>query len=656
MGFLGDDRSQAIQVGAVLLFGILIIALAFYQAVVVPDQNERVEFEHSQEVQKQLMDLRSSAVSMPGTTSTRSVTVDLGVRYPPRTIFTNPGPASGTIRTTGTTNDHINFTIDNAVVDNEDIGDFWNGTTQQYNTGGIEYRPGYRLLNTAPTTRYEHSVLYNDFGENRTLSLTDQAIIDGDRLTFVALNGSFSEQRTGSFAVDFKPKSTNTRTIEIESNNNDPITLSIPTQMNRSEWEHVFEDEENVGNITTEAIAGSDFTMLEVPLEDTTYKLELAKVGTGTGTQGTDPAYIMKKGDRERTVTEGTIHSFTVEVRDKFNNPVSGVEVKSDLNVSGTPTPQETNRTGDDGQVTFEYDTSELAMSEGDTENINATFYFGNGTEPKKTQFDLRVVKPADGGDGDPVKGPDVLEAEAPEEVTRGENFTLHTNVSSVGSEDTLRSGTPIQNVSYEVFFENSKHDGNYNSFNPDVSNRTKETNFDVNTTEWDIVEHTINVSAKDASGRVTPGEDTKEVTVSVEADEDDDADQIQLSDSGDSTGAANAKIDFELENTGDSDVDITDISVDETTNENATYVENESGNTFEGAGGFFDGRIDIGEESEPLNETATIGENSQEEFTLGSFRSGPGNPGRDNMNNEEVIITLTFGDGTTAEFTLDTN
>ena len=311
MEFLGDDRSQAIQVGAVLLFGILIIALAFYQAVVVPDQNERVEFEHSQEVQTQLVEMRSTAVSMPGTASTRSVSVDLGVSYPSRTIFTNPGPASGTLRTTGTSDESIRFTIENAVADNADIGEFWNGTTRQYNTGGIEYRPGYRLLNSAPTTRYEHSVLYNDFGENTTLSLTEQAIIDGDRITLVALNGSFSEQRIGSVAVDFEPKSTNTRTIEIEGED-EPITLSIPTQMNRSEWQHVFEGEANVdvANITTEAIAESDFTMLNVPLEDETYKLELAKVGTGTGSQGTDPEYIMRQDGGDRTVTDTHGHKY----------------------------------------------------------------------------------------------------------------------------------------------------------------------------------------------------------------------------------------------------------------------------------------------------------------------------------------------------------
>jgi len=66
MQFWGDDRGQAIQIGAVLLFGILIISFSSYQAFVVPNQNEQVEFNHNQRVQGQLQDVRNAIVSMPG--------------------------------------------------------------------------------------------------------------------------------------------------------------------------------------------------------------------------------------------------------------------------------------------------------------------------------------------------------------------------------------------------------------------------------------------------------------------------------------------------------------------------------------------------------------------------------------------------------------
>ena len=62
-----DDRAQAIQIGAVLLFGILVISFSTYQAFVVPNQNENVEFNHNQRVQGQLQEVRNAIVSMPGT-------------------------------------------------------------------------------------------------------------------------------------------------------------------------------------------------------------------------------------------------------------------------------------------------------------------------------------------------------------------------------------------------------------------------------------------------------------------------------------------------------------------------------------------------------------------------------------------------------------
>ena len=49
MDFWGDERGQPVQIGFILLFGILVLAFAGYQGYVVPNQNSQVEFQHSQE-------------------------------------------------------------------------------------------------------------------------------------------------------------------------------------------------------------------------------------------------------------------------------------------------------------------------------------------------------------------------------------------------------------------------------------------------------------------------------------------------------------------------------------------------------------------------------------------------------------------------------
>lgn len=409
--FLGDDRGQAIQVGAVLVFGILVVLLALYQGVVVPDQNEEVELDHSQEVRAQLTELRATAVSMPGATTTRSVTVDLGVRYPPRTVFANPGPASGTLETVGTTDPAYALTIENATADGA-AGDFWDGTARSYNTGALEYRPGYNLLPNAPRTVYEHGVLYDDFGD-ATLPVTDQAMVSDDRITLVTLNGSVSEHRVDSVAVDFEPVSTDTRTVEIESADDDsPVTLSVPTAMNESEWEEVFADELQDGyveRVSTEPAPDGEFSLLTVTLAPgETYTLQLANVGVGTGIEGTEPAYLTDVAG-DGTVQRGETGTLEVEVRDAFNNPVSGVTVEGFAEggvFADSGTDQTEAETDSEGRIAVDYEgqavgthgvdfsidyapAEDVEHQPGTPGNITMTVDVEEPPEEKSTAFDV---------------------------------------------------------------------------------------------------------------------------------------------------------------------------------------------------------------------------------------------------------------------------
>ncbi|MFC7058777.1 Ig-like domain-containing protein [Halovenus salina] len=362
MRFLRDDRGQAIQIGAVLIFGLIVVFLALYQGFVVPNQNEEIEFNHNQQLQSELTDMRSAIISMPGETTTRSVSVGLGLRYPSRAVFVNPGPVSGTLRTSGTTDEAVNLTIENATASGE-IGDFWNDTAA-YNTGAIEYRPGYNIFASAPRTAYEHSVLYNDFGENTTLPITDQSIVDGNRITLVTLNGTFSQSRIGDTALDFEPVSTETRRVEI-FNQSSPITLKLPTRMNESEWEAVFDEEMNasggnVKNISETALPGvEDFSLLEVTLKPGTYSLRMAKVGFGTNVEQTREAYLTDIEGDGAEIQTGETQTLTLEVRDEFNKPIGGVTVNGSAengNFTGPDSKTVTKQTDSEGQVTVEYE------------------------------------------------------------------------------------------------------------------------------------------------------------------------------------------------------------------------------------------------------------------------------------------------------------
>ncbi|PSP87140.1 hypothetical protein BRC87_11990 [Halobacteriales archaeon QS_4_66_20] len=410
MELLSDHRAQAIQIGAVLLFGILILFLSLYQAVVVPDQNEEIEFNHNEDLQQQLTELRSTVILMPGSTSTRAASLDLGVRYPSRAIFVNPGPPSGTLRTVGTENSRVNVTITNAtaVDDAGETRDFWNGTALTFETGAIEYRPGYNLYQGAPRTVYEHSVLYNAFErENVTQAVAGQTLVEGSRITVIALDGSLTENRVDTLSLDVDPISTRTRVVDLNGTAK-PVTLRTPTGMSGSEWNETFEDElvangGHVQNVSVSPGGPGGLGLLEVTLEaGERYQLELAKVGVGTGATGTDAEYLTDVAGNGSTLEPGETVQLTVEARDRFNGPESGVTVTADPSGGNFTGGGSEKVTDTEGQATYEYE----AGSAG-THRINFTIDQGYDPDashetgsPTNVTMQVTVESPSNDGGG----------------------------------------------------------------------------------------------------------------------------------------------------------------------------------------------------------------------------------------------------------------
>ncbi|PSP92583.1 hypothetical protein BRC91_12970, partial [Halobacteriales archaeon QS_4_62_28] len=379
MGLWDDERAQSIQVGAVLLFAVLIVAFSTYQAFVVPNQNREVEFNHNQDVREEMQELRNTVVSMHGVTSSRSVTVTLGTRYPSRLVSVNPGPPSGSIRTTGTTSDAVNFTIKNASATGE-TGDFWNGTARTYNTGGIAYRPNYNLITNAPTTVYENTVLYNQFRDGNTTA-AEQALIDDEQIRIVAVNGSLARTQSTATSLDVTPVSTSEQTVSIENDTaGSNVTVTVPTRLRKAKWEAILEAERtgnggHVRNISTTTIPDSPFRLLHIELEPgVKYQLRMSKVGVGTQVADEDRAYLTDvAGNSTRLDPEQSI-DVTLQVRDAYNNPVSGVTVNASAE-KGSLIPASETSDGD-GEVTVTYNAT--GVSGGQWIDLN----FSTDTDP----------------------------------------------------------------------------------------------------------------------------------------------------------------------------------------------------------------------------------------------------------------------------------
>jgi hypothetical protein len=399
MQFGDDERGAAIQIGAVLLFGMLIISMATYQATVVPNQNKEIEFNHNQEVQGQMQDLRNTVVSVPGGGNGGSVTLDLGTTYPSRTLFVNPGPPSGSLRTVGTNDTNVNVSVVNAAATDE-TGDFWNGDARNFTTGALVYEPRYHEYQNPPTTVYEHSLLYNQF-RDENLTVSDQTIVNDRQITLVTLDGNLSEDRSDSTSVTARPISASDNTVAVEADGG-PINITLPTRLDNDTWSEALREQyvSNGGHVAGqyyESVSGEPYGLLTIELEEgETYDLQMARVGVGSGASAESSGrYIVDVAGDGETVAPNENQTLAVEVRDRYNNPISGQQVNASVTQGGgTVTPAQQN-TSSDGRATFTYE----AGSTSGTAEIEANISTSGG-DTKRVVFEVQVSSSGGGGGG----------------------------------------------------------------------------------------------------------------------------------------------------------------------------------------------------------------------------------------------------------------
>jgi hypothetical protein len=409
MSLWGDDRAASVQIGAVLLFGILILWVTLWQVQVVPQQNASVEYAHSQQVQDDMKDVRTVLVSAPGERTLRSVSVDMAPQYPVRSIFVNPGPPSGTVRTVGTTDAALNVTVENATATDGAAADFWNGTARPYNTGGVAYDPGYNVYTSAPDTVYENTVLYNARDDGTAINVSGQDVVDGRTVTLVVLNGSLSRTTSDAVTVDFEALSTSGTAVTVTNATGDGnVTVSFASQRGAGWWTAAFEESEelladggHVVDVTAEPL-GDGFSEVGVELEgNVTYELRMAKVGVGSGQADAEPAYAVDVSGDGTSVQQGNTRQLVVEVRDAYNNPVSGVTVANNTtgsDLQGGSLDAESKRTGSDGRVTFEYDATGASR-----ETARPRFNVSDDVTPLARElvtFNVTVTSSGGGGGG----------------------------------------------------------------------------------------------------------------------------------------------------------------------------------------------------------------------------------------------------------------
>jgi len=265
MELWGDRRGQPVQIGFILLFGILVLAFASYQGYVVPNQNANIEFDHFGAVEDQFTGVDSAAVNAVGSDAEQSATVTLGTRYPSRLLALNPPPASGTLRTT----DAGPVTFDGAGPICRDGGTAY--------TQSLVYGPDYNELRNAESLTYENRFVastYRDgaaFGDQRLVTPVEGG---NDRIDLLLLNGTIRENGERSYNVEVNGTHRYGETVT------DP-TIEMPSRFDATDWnEEILAGQSEVN--VTDAGGGR----VELNFTGGTYRVSCAVAGLGG-----DPAF-----------------------------------------------------------------------------------------------------------------------------------------------------------------------------------------------------------------------------------------------------------------------------------------------------------------------------------------------------------------------------
>ena len=436
------ERGQVVVIEIILLLALLITILALYQAFGVPDQNRQVEFEHNQDVQSDLIDLRGSLLDIRSANEAqisrehRSVRVRLGLQYPPRIVGINPTDPRGTLET----QEYGEISIDGAAVDGDFEGDpEANLLNVTHDTRLLVYEPGYNEYRNAPTTVFEHSMVYNRL-EASDRSLTNQRVVKGDSgsVNLVLFDGDINERSDEKIL--------------------DPETLDGPTE-----------------RVPITAIEpGEDIEIVLPTKSPDVWKSDRA-IGE-TFDEGELGARAAASDDREVTITLDGEESWNLQMT----------------------------------RVGFDGGTSDDTLS-----------------SIRETEEDPLP------GEHDPVWGPnvDINEDSIPTRETGDEidlTQEITGEISSIGSETRLRSGTPIQSVEYTVTDAAGDEytSGTVTSLNPDADDAKRLWPIEelpgavIETDEWEPDEYTVTITAQDASGRITDETEADSFDVEVESDE----------------------------------------------------------------------------------------------------------------------------------------
>lgn len=329
MPLRGDDRAQTVQIGAVLLFATLIIAASLYQAAVVPAQNEGVEYAAYEDASSDMTRLRNAMLAAASGDGARAVTVKTGAQYASRILFINPLQPSGSVSTTAP----ANVTLENVTASSgelRNVGEYLaaEGGTLNYTTRRVRFAPDYNELTAAPIVS-TNGFIYRE--HSRPTPLATQTLIRGNTITLRTVVGDLDA--SGYTApITAVPVSAHVNTVTVTNNASRNLTLTVPTQLNASDWESTVLSGQTGRYVEDVRPGPRPNTVSVVMAAGQQYELRTARIELTErhdDAVATDPPtrYLVSHTDRKVTTNDDGRVKLSVEARDTLNNPVSNANV-----------------------------------------------------------------------------------------------------------------------------------------------------------------------------------------------------------------------------------------------------------------------------------------------------------------------------------------
>lgn len=230
-----------------------------------------------------------------------------------------------------------------------------------FTTKKVSFQPDYNLLSANDVTVHGGIVYRNSSSK---VVLTDQPVIKDNRITLLTVNGELDASgETVELIVE--PVSAYSRTVTVTNETNSPVVLTVPSEVSVSRWEELLSEEISTGKVTA-VESGPTQHSVNISLEaGSNYELRVAKLAVteesgATGVAEKKSRYIVSEVDRNtETEAEGR-KKLTVEVRDKYSNPISNAVVnfsasQGDFELADGNDTSPPFRTDEEGQVTVWY-------------------------------------------------------------------------------------------------------------------------------------------------------------------------------------------------------------------------------------------------------------------------------------------------------------